>query len=119
MHVQCILDRREAFRNEKASWRRAAEGQCERDRRLMLARYVFSAEIFKALRETPRGKGNEIQLTDAIRQMIQSGAKAIGIQLKPEERRFDVGNLHSYTESFIHFALADPRLRIERSLCAH
>ena len=75
------------------------------------ARYVFSAEIFKALRETPRGKGNEIQLTDAIRQMIQSGAKAIGIQLKPEERRFDVGNLHSYTESFIHFALADPRLR--------
>ncbi|MCH2179367.1 MAG: NTP transferase domain-containing protein [Mariniblastus sp.] len=75
------------------------------------ARYVFSAEIFQALRETPRGKGNEIQLTDAIRQMIQSGAKAIGIQLNPGERRFDVGNLHSYTESFIHFALADPQLR--------
>ena len=75
------------------------------------ARYAFSSKIFNALRDTPRGKGNEIQLTDAIRQMIQSGAKAIGVQLKPGERRFDVGNLHSYTESFIHFALADPQLR--------
>lgn len=75
------------------------------------ARYALGPEIFSALRETGRGKGNEIQLTDAIRQMIQSGANAFGLMLGTAERRFDMGNLESYTESFIHFALADPQLR--------
>ena len=75
------------------------------------ARYVFSPQIFAAMRTTARGKNNEIQLTDAIRQMIHSGARAWGVQLAADERRFDMGNLESYTESFIHFALADPRLR--------
>ena len=31
------------------------------------ARYVFSPAIFDYLEKTPRGKGNEIQLTDADR----------------------------------------------------
>jgi UTP--glucose-1-phosphate uridylyltransferase len=75
------------------------------------ARYAFSPKIFSALRETPRGKGNEIQLTDAIRQMIQSGSRAFGVKLGTAERRFDIGNLESYTESFIQYALADPQLR--------
>ena len=75
------------------------------------ARYAFRPEIFQALRNTPRGRGNEIQLTDAIRQMIQSGARAYGVKLQATERRFDMGNLESYTESFIHFAMADPQLR--------
>ncbi|MEE2825292.1 MAG: sugar phosphate nucleotidyltransferase [Planctomycetota bacterium] len=75
------------------------------------ARYVFSPQIFDALRTTKRGKNNEIQLTDAIRQMIHSGARAWGVQLEAPEARFDMGNLESYTESFIHFALADPHLR--------
>ena len=36
------------------------------------ARYVFSPAIFDALDETPPGKGGEIQLTDAIRLLLQA-----------------------------------------------
>lgn len=73
------------------------------------ARYVFSAAIFDYLEKTPRGKGNEIQLTDAIRMMIADGRKILGIRLAPGERRFDVGNFDSYFSTFVEFALADPQ----------
>jgi UTP--glucose-1-phosphate uridylyltransferase len=73
------------------------------------ARYVFSAAIFDYLKKTPRGKGNEIQLTDAIRMMIADGRKVLGVRLPPEERRFDIGTFESYFSTFTEFALADPQ----------
>ncbi len=73
------------------------------------ARYVFSPEIFDFLERTPPGKGGEIQLTDAIRLMLQSGAKGLGVRLPPSERRYDIGNFPSYFEAFVEFALADPQ----------
>jgi UTP--glucose-1-phosphate uridylyltransferase len=73
------------------------------------ARYVFSSAIFEHLKETPPGKGGEIQLTDAIRRLIHKGGKALGLRLAAGERRFDIGNFDSYFRAFIEFALADPR----------
>jgi UTP--glucose-1-phosphate uridylyltransferase len=73
------------------------------------ARYVFKPAIFELLAKTPPGKGGEIQLTDAIRTLIQQGGKVVGIQLASGERRFDIGNFESYFRAFIEFALADPR----------
>jgi UTP--glucose-1-phosphate uridylyltransferase len=73
------------------------------------ARYVFRPSIFDWLLQTRPGKGGEIQLTDAIRQLIHSGGKVIGMQLGAGERRFDIGNFESYFRAFIEFALADPR----------
>src|SRR5689334_10253680 len=73
------------------------------------ARYVFGPGIFSLLAETPPGKGGEIQLTDAIRALIKKGGRVFGIQLPPEERRFDIGNFESYFQAFCEFALADPR----------
>jgi UTP--glucose-1-phosphate uridylyltransferase len=79
------------------------------------ARYIFRPGIFALLAETPPGKGGEIQLTDAIRTLIKKGGRVVGIQLPPEERRFDIGNFESYFQAFCEFALADarygPRLR--------
>lgn len=72
------------------------------------ARYVFSPVIFDYLERTPPGKGNEIQLTDAIRMMIREGHKALGVSLPRSERRFDIGNFESYFQAFTEFALADP-----------
>lgn len=72
------------------------------------ARYVFSPAIFDYLEKTPPGKGDEIQLTDAIRLMIRDGRKVLGVGLPPSERRFDIGNFESYFQSFVEFALADP-----------
>jgi UTP--glucose-1-phosphate uridylyltransferase len=73
------------------------------------ARYVLSPAIFDALDHTKRGKGGEIQLTDAIRSVIRNGGRAYGVRLAPGERRYDIGNFEAYFEAFVAFALADPR----------
>ena len=72
------------------------------------ARYVLSPAIFDALAQTRRGKGGEIQLTDAIRAVIHNGGRAYGVRLRPDERRYDIGNFEAYFEAFVEFALADP-----------
>ena len=73
------------------------------------ARYVFSPVIFDALAQTKPGKGGEIQLTDAIRLLLQRGHKGLGVRLTPQERRFDIGNFESYFQAFFEFALHDPQ----------
>ncbi len=73
------------------------------------ARYVFSPVIFDALTQTKPGKGGEIQLTDAIRLLLQRGHKGIGVRLTEQERRFDIGNFESYFQAFFDFALNDPQ----------
>ena len=71
------------------------------------ARYIFSDGIFEALHRTPPGKGGEIQLTDAIRLLIRSGEKVLGLQLPSNEIRYDIGNFESYFKAFVEFALYD------------
>ena len=73
------------------------------------ARYVFSSAIFDYLARTPPGKGNEIQLTDAIRMLIRDGRKVLGVRLPDGQQRFDIGNFESYFQAFAEFALADPQ----------
>lgn len=72
------------------------------------ARYVFSPRIFDCLEKTPPGKGGEIQLTDAVRMLIQQGRKVLGVRLSREQSRYDIGNFQSYFRAFVDFALADP-----------
>ncbi|MCL4191920.1 MAG: UTP--glucose-1-phosphate uridylyltransferase [Thermoguttaceae bacterium] len=72
------------------------------------ARYVFSPAIFDCLDQTRPGKGGEIQLTDAIRLLIQRGGQVLGVCLPPEQQRFDIGNFDSYFRAFVDFALASP-----------
>jgi UTP--glucose-1-phosphate uridylyltransferase len=73
------------------------------------ARYVLSPAIFDTLATTAKGKGGEIQLTDAIRALIANGGRAFGIRLRAGERRYDIGNFEAYFEAFVAFALADPK----------
>ena len=73
------------------------------------ARYVFAPSIFDAIRRTTPGKGGEIQLTDAVRLVIQAGGPVFGIRLRGEERRFDIGNFDAYFRAFVEFALADEK----------
>jgi UTP--glucose-1-phosphate uridylyltransferase len=73
------------------------------------ARYVFAPNIFDALHRTPPGKGGEIQLTDAIRLIIQGGGRVFGMKLHKGEERFDIGNYDAYFRAFVQFALADKK----------
>lgn len=71
-------------------------------------RYVFMPDIFDFLVQTGRGKNNEIQLTDAMRQMAQSrpmfGARIDG-------KRHDIGNTLDFIKTNIHYALKHPELK--------
>src|SRR5439155_258860 len=73
------------------------------------ARYVLSPAVFDVLERTRPGKAGEIQLTDAIRQMIHGGGRVYGVRLGADERRFDIGNFDSYFRAFVELALADPK----------
>jgi len=72
------------------------------------ARYVFGPQIFAALRNLEPGKGGEIQLTDAISHLLKQPEElGFGMALRPEERRFDIGNYESYFRTFAEFAITD------------
>ena len=66
------------------------------------SRYVFTPEIFPALRATPPGKNNEIQLTDAMKQLAASGrlnARVI------DGKRYDLGSKAGFITANVEFAL--------------
>jgi len=73
------------------------------------ARYVFGSAIFEALDRTLPDKQGEIQLTDAIRMLIQRGKLVYAWPLSTEQLRYDVGNFESYFRAFIDLALVDER----------
>lgn len=73
------------------------------------ARYVFSPDIFAALEQTAADKNGEIQLTDAIKQLIEQGAPVYAWPLAQNERRYDIGNFESYFKTFVDFCLADEK----------
>ena len=68
-----------------------------------LGKWVFNAKIFDELEHTPKGAGGEIQLTDAIAQIMKKEAvyyyDFIG-------KRYDCGDKLGYLEAIIDVALA-------------
>ena len=73
------------------------------------ARYVLAPSIFDAIDRIEPGKDGEIQLTDAIRILIQEKGHVYGVCLGQSERRYDIGNFDSYFRAFVEFALNDER----------
>ena len=73
-----------------------------------VGRYIFTPTIFECLEKTPKGVGNEIQLTDAIRILLQI-EEVYAYQF--EGRRYDTGDITGYLETVIDFALQDVRIR--------
>jgi len=76
----------------------------------VMGRYVFTPEIFDCIDETGKGKGGEIQLTDAIK--ILTGRQKV-YAYRFEGRRFDLGNKMDWLKTNVEAALA----RKEKNLC--
>lgn len=68
----------------------------------ILGRYIISPSIFDILSSTKPGKGGEIQLTDALRTLINSEAM---YAYNFEGRRYDVGDKLGFLEATVEFAL--------------
>ena len=73
------------------------------------ARYIMPPEVFEALDRTSPGKGGEVQLTDALRLLLKEGIKGYSVRLTDKEKRYDIGNIGSYFEAFVDFALNDEK----------
>jgi len=78
-----------------------------------VGRYVFTPEIFECLKEASLGKGNELQLTDAIKLLM---AKGDVYAYAFEGERYDAGNKLGYIKAIIDFALKREDLKGELEL---
>lgn len=65
-------------------------------------RYILTPEIYKALETTPRGKNNEIQLTDALKSLL---VKENIVSHTIEGKRYDIGNKLDFLKTTVEFAL--------------
>ena len=76
----------------------------------IIGRYVFTPEIFDVLAKTKPGKGNEIQLTDAINTLNKT-QRVFGHEYKGD--RYDVGNKFGWIETNIEYGLNHPEVKDE------
>jgi len=73
-----------------------------------VGRYILTPEIFDCIKDTPPGKGNEIQLTDAIRMLLKEEDV---YAYKFEGKRYDAGDKFGYVKAIIDFALERATLK--------
>jgi UTP--glucose-1-phosphate uridylyltransferase len=74
----------------------------------IVGRYILQPEIFEFLNKTKPGKSGEIQITDAMKEMMKtSHANFNGMIFKGE--RFDCGNYLGLLEANIAYSLKDKR----------
>jgi UTP--glucose-1-phosphate uridylyltransferase len=79
----------------------------------IMGRYVLGPAVFEALAQIPPGAAGEIQLSDALRQVIREGRRVVAVPLSGGERRHDVGTLEDYCAAFLEYALSDDRFGAE------
>src|SRR5215467_124345 len=83
--------------------------------KVIIGRYVCDPAIFGVLRETPPGRGGEIQITDALKTLAQmppaDGGGVHGVLF--HGRRFDTGNRLDYLRTIVQFACERPDVATE------
>lgn len=76
----------------------------------ILGRYIINPAIFDILENTEPGKGGEIQLTDALKELAKKEAV---YAYNFEGRRYDVGDKLGFLEATVEYALRRDDLRQE------
>lgn len=74
----------------------------------IIGRYIFTPEIFDVLAKTKPGKGNEIQLTDAI-DTLNKTQRVFAHEFKG--KRYDVGNKFGWIQTNIEYGLTHPQVK--------
>ena len=73
----------------------------------VVGRYILTPRIFDLLENTQRGAGNEIQLTDAIAELLKE-QRVLAYNFRG--RRFDCGSKLGYLQAQVEFALEHEEL---------
>lgn len=73
----------------------------------VVGRYILPAKIMQLLEKTPKGAGNEIQLTDAIA-LLQQAEAVEAYRMKGQT--FDCGSKLGYLKAVLHYGVSHPVL---------
>lgn len=73
----------------------------------VVGRYVLPARIMQLLENTPKGAGNEIQLTDAIAMLQQTDVVEA---YRMQGQTFDCGSKLGYLKAVLHYGVEHPKL---------
>lgn len=76
----------------------------------VVGRYVLPARIMALLEQTPKGAGNEIQLTDAIA-MLQKETPIEAYRMQGQT--FDCGSKLGYLKAVLHYGVDHPTLGVD------
>ncbi len=76
----------------------------------IVGRYVLTPNVFDKLEKTEPGRGGEIQLTDALREMARE-APFYGVVFEGEH--FDCGDKLGFLKATVHFALKRAEFKME------
>ncbi|HFG6899460.1 UTP--glucose-1-phosphate uridylyltransferase GalU [Acinetobacter baumannii] len=76
----------------------------------VVGRYILPAKIMQLLENTPKGAGNEIQLTDAIAMLQETD---IVEAYRMQGQTFDCGSKLGYLKAVLHYGLEHPKLGSE------
>jgi len=80
----------------------------------IIGRYVLRPEVFDVLEHTKPGKGNEIQLTDALQEMAVNPETTGGVYgVIFRGRRYDTGDRLDYIKAIIQLAVDRDDLGVE------
>ena len=71
----------------------------------IIGRYVLQPEIFDVLEKTPPGKGNEIQLTDALLTLAEENIAGGVFGVVFRGRRYDTGDRVDYIKAIVQLAV--------------
>jgi UTP--glucose-1-phosphate uridylyltransferase len=74
----------------------------------IIGRYILSPDIFDYLSATKKGYGGEIQLTDALQEMVCDGKEMYAVL--HQGRRFDVGNIMDWMKANIVLGMDDKEI---------
>ncbi|TET05850.1 UTP--glucose-1-phosphate uridylyltransferase [Candidatus Dependentiae bacterium] len=72
----------------------------------IVGRYILPHKII-AILDSMQGNSGELQLTDAIQKLIETGEKVLAYKIP--HKRFDTGTPHGWLEAIGHFGLNDLR----------
>jgi UTP--glucose-1-phosphate uridylyltransferase len=74
----------------------------------VVGRYILTAKIFDCLTNIGKGAGGEIQLTDAIKMLLQVEPV---LAYEFSGKRFDCGSKLGYLKAKLHYALQDSEIK--------
>jgi UTP--glucose-1-phosphate uridylyltransferase len=77
----------------------------------IVGRYVLSRDIWPLLERTPLGAGNEIQLTDAIKMLVEQNHATDAVTLKGQSH--DCGSKAGLMKANITYALRHPEIGLD------